>query len=61
MVWQNTKNEGYWLLREHVLEWLSCDGVAYRSKQICLELPGRLKPDAALAVQYVIMGSQDLK
>jgi hypothetical protein len=56
-----TGYEGHWPLREHVLDRSNCDGVACSSRQLCLELPGKAKPDAARVVQYFIMGLQDPK
>jgi hypothetical protein len=54
--YSDTEHEGHWPLRKHVLERSTCDGIACSSRQLCLELPGKAKPDAAQVVQYGIAG-----
>jgi hypothetical protein len=54
-------NERHSPLRGHVPDRSNCDGVACSSRQLCLELPGKAKPDSARVVQYFIMGLQDPK
>jgi hypothetical protein len=53
-----TGHEGHQPLEENVAERLKCDGVACSLRKICLELPGKAKPDTPRVMQYFIAGLQ---
>lgn len=49
-------NGGHLPLQENAPERWNCDGVACRSRTICLELPKEAKPQTSRAMQYFVMG-----